>query len=41
AFFPEELLVWLPRSYVERFYKVQQWTKMPRGGHFDALEEPE
>lgn len=41
AVFPEELLEWPPRSYVERMYNVQQWTEMPRGGHFAAMEEPE
>ena len=40
ALFPAELLTWPPRSYVERIYNVQQWTKMPRGGHFAAMEEP-
>ena len=40
ALFPEELLAWPPRSYVERIYNVRQWTEMPRGGHFAALEEP-
>ncbi len=41
ALFPEELLAWPPRSYVERLVNVQRWTEMPRGGHFAALEEPE
>lgn len=41
ALFPEELLAWPPRSYVERLYNVHQWTEMPRGGHFAAMEEPE
>jgi len=39
--FPEELLAWPPRSYVDRIYNVTQWTEMPRGGHFAAMEEPE
>ena len=30
-----------PREYAERFFNVQRWTEMPRGGHFAALEEPE
>ena len=30
-----------PRSYVERIYNVQQWTEMPAGGHFAALEQPD
>ena len=41
ALFPAELLGWPPRSYVDRLYNVQQWTEMPRGGHFAALEQPE
>ena len=41
ALFPEELLVWPPRSYVDRVYNVQRWTEMPRGGHFAAMEEPD
>jgi pimeloyl-ACP methyl ester carboxylesterase len=28
-----------PRA--ERFFNVQRWTEMPRGGHFAAMEEPE
>jgi microsomal epoxide hydrolase len=30
-----------PREWVERFFNVQHWTDMPRGGHFTAMEEPE
>ena len=41
AVFPEELLEWPPRSYAERIYNITQWTEMPRGGHFAAMEEPE
>lgn len=41
ALFPKELLAWPPRSYVERIYNVTQWTEMPRGGHFAAMEQPE
>jgi microsomal epoxide hydrolase len=40
ADFPAEV-VRVPRSAVERKYDVVQWTPMPRGGHFAALEEPE
>ena len=28
-------------SYVERIYNIKQWTDMPKGGHFAALEQPE
>ena len=30
-----------PRKWAERFYNLQHWTEMPRGGHFAAFEEPE
>ncbi|MGH1482656.1 MAG: epoxide hydrolase family protein [Geminicoccales bacterium] len=40
ALFPAEMLAWPPRTYVERLYNVQQWTEMPKGGHFAALEQP-
>ena len=41
ALFPAELLAWPPRSYAERIYNVTQWTEMPRGGHFAAMEQPD
>jgi len=41
AVFPAEMLNWPPRSYAERIYNIQQWTEMPRGGHFAAMEEPQ
>jgi microsomal epoxide hydrolase len=30
-----------PREWAQRFFNVQRWTEMPRGGHFAAMEEPE
>lgn len=30
-----------PREWYERLYDVRRWTRMPRGGHFAAVEEPE
>ena len=30
-----------PRAWVERFFNLQRWTQMPRGGHFGAMEQPE
>jgi microsomal epoxide hydrolase len=30
-----------PREWAERFFNVERWTEMPRGGHFAAMEEPE
>ena len=41
ALFPAEMLAWPPRSYVERLYNITQWTEMPHGGHFAALEQPD
>jgi len=38
--FPKEMLR-PPRSVAERIYNIQRWTKMDRGGHFAALEQPE
>ncbi|HEX6240506.1 MAG TPA: epoxide hydrolase, partial [Polyangiales bacterium] len=41
AEFPREILR-PPRSMAERVYtNIQRWTRMPRGGHFAALEQPE
>ena len=40
AIFPKELSV-PPREWVDRMYNVQQWTEMPRGGHFAAAEQPD
>ena len=39
ALFPKDIST-PPREWAERFYNVQSWTEMPRGGHFAALEEP-
>lgn len=40
AMFPADIVP-APRAWAERFFNVQRWTEMPRGGHFAALEEPE
>ena len=40
AIFPKEL-VRAPRSWVESHFNVKQWTEMPRGGHFAAMEQPD
>lgn len=29
-----------PREWLERLYRLERLTQMPRGGHFAALEEP-
>lgn len=39
AVFPAEM-VRPPRVWCEQVYDVQQWTVMPSGGHFAAMEEP-
>ena len=39
ALFPADL-THPPREWAERFFNVQRWTEMPRGGHFAAMEEP-
>lgn len=39
AVFPGEIF-FSPRKWVEARYNVRQWTEMPRGGHFAAMEEP-
>ncbi len=40
AVFPKEM-VRLPRRWVEPTFDIRRWTRMPRGGHFAAMEEPE
>ena len=41
AEFPREILR-PPRSLAERTYTdIRRWTRMPKGGHFAALEQPE
>lgn len=39
ALFPKDISS-PPREWAERFFNVQRWTAMPRGGHFAALEQP-
>ena len=40
AVFPKEIS-FTPRVWAEARFNIVQWTVMPRGGHFAALEEPE
>ena len=40
AAFPHDVLP-VPRSWIERHFPLIQYTEMPRGGHFTALEQPE
>jgi pimeloyl-ACP methyl ester carboxylesterase len=39
ALFPKDISQ-PPREWAQRFFNVQRWTSMPRGGHFAAMEEP-
>jgi microsomal epoxide hydrolase len=42
ASFPKEMLVLNPpRVALEKVYNLVRYTKMPRGGHFAALEQPQ
>ena len=41
ALFPAEMSAWPPRSYVDRIFNIKRWTKMPKGGHFASLEQPD
>ncbi len=41
ALFPKENPVTGPREWAEEIYNITRWTKMSRGGHFPAAEEPE
>jgi pimeloyl-ACP methyl ester carboxylesterase len=40
AVFPLEMFVIAPKQWVEASYNLVQYTVMPRGGHFAAMEEP-
>ncbi|HWG27591.1 epoxide hydrolase [Actinospica sp.] len=40
ALFPADL-THPPRSWAERTYNITRYTRMPRGGHFAAHEEPD
>lgn len=40
ALFPADLSQ-PPRTWAERTYNISRYTKMPRGGHFAAHEEPD
>lgn len=40
AVFPGELYC-PPRAWAERVYDLRRWTKMEKGGHFAAMEQPE
>jgi len=40
AVFPNDL-IFVPRTVAERHTNLHRWTRMPRGGHFAAAEEPD
>ncbi|MBO9633107.1 MAG: epoxide hydrolase [Chitinophagaceae bacterium] len=40
AIFPKDMVP-APREYADRIFNIQQWTNMPHGGHFAAMEAPE
>jgi pimeloyl-ACP methyl ester carboxylesterase len=40
AIFPKDMIP-APREFAERIFNVQQWTEMPKGGHFTAMEQPD
>ncbi|MBC7934710.1 MAG: epoxide hydrolase [Rhizobacter sp.] len=40
AIFPKDIST-PPKDLANRFFNVQQWTEMPEGGHFAAMEQPE
>ncbi|HEX7837269.1 MAG TPA: epoxide hydrolase [Kofleriaceae bacterium] len=39
AVFPRDILI-MPRRWSQRYYNLQRYTAMPRGGHFAPMEEP-
>ncbi|MDO6434038.1 epoxide hydrolase [Flavitalea sp. BT771] len=39
AIFPKDMVP-APKEYAERIFNIQQWTNMPEGGHFAAMERP-
>ncbi len=41
ARFPGEVFAVVPRKWIEAQYNLVQFTEMPRGGHFAAMEEPQ
>jgi pimeloyl-ACP methyl ester carboxylesterase len=38
--FPRDM-IHAPREFAERIFNLQQWTQMPAGGHFAAMEQPQ
>ncbi len=40
AIYPREMFRY-PRSWLDRAFNVVHYRRMPRGGHFAAMEEPD
>lgn len=40
AIFPKDLIT-APKEFGSRVFNIQQWSEMPRGGHFAAMEQPD
>jgi pimeloyl-ACP methyl ester carboxylesterase len=40
AVFPKEMFRY-PRSWLDKAFNLVRYTRMPRGGHFAAMEEPD
>lgn len=30
-----------PKAFAQKFFAIRQWNKLPKGGHFAAMEQPE
>ena len=41
AVFPAEMSTWPPKSYLNRMFNIKHFTKMSKGGHFAAMEQPD
>ena len=37
----ENDVCWWPRKLMERHYAIRRWTRVPHGGHFAPMEQPE
>jgi len=33
-------MVFWPKRYAARHFRLVRWTEMPQGGHFAAMEQP-
>ncbi len=40
SIFPADILL-PPKNWAEKNLNIKHWAKLPRGGHFTAMEEPE